>query len=111
LFSGNTATQVAATDAGTKERGTEAAKPKASHSETAVANAKLRTGEKTAEKPARAPAAEPAKSAPQMAVAKPKPDSQQQEANAAPPPSGAVMKGAQPPVATGSFDSRWSALQ
>ena len=114
LFSGNTATQVAATDTSTKEHGAEAAKPKSSRSETAVANAKLRTGEKTAEKtaekPTRPPVAEPAKPAPQIAVAKPKPDAQQQEANAAP-PSGAVMKGAQPPVATGSFDSRWSALQ
>jgi murein L,D-transpeptidase YafK len=113
LFGGNTATQVAATDTGTKERGADAAKPKSSRGETAVANARPRTGEKTAEKtaqkPAKQPAAETPKPAPQMAIAKPKPDTQ--EANATPPPSGAVMKGAQPPVAGGSFDSRWSALQ
>ncbi len=116
FFGGNTATQVATTDTGTKERGAEAAKPKPSRSETAVASAKPtaseKAPEKTAEKPAKPPTAEPAKPTPQLATAKPKPAAQQQEANAAPPPSsGAVIKGAQPPVAAGSFDSRWSGLQ
>jgi hypothetical protein len=35
----------------------------------------------------------------------------QQEANAAPATTGSVMKGAQPMVPSGSFDSRWAGLQ
>ncbi len=116
FFGGNSApapTQVAATDMGTKERGTDAAKPKPSHSGTTVASARPKASEKPAEKMAEPRPAEPAKAAPQeTAAAKPKPAPQQQEANAAPPPTGgAVLKGGQPPVAAGSFDSRWSGLQ
>jgi murein L,D-transpeptidase YafK len=56
--------------------------------------------------------AEPRKTEPQEAVsAKPKPASQQQaNANAAT-ASGGTINGAQPPLPTGSFDSRWGGLQ
>ncbi len=39
------------------------------------------------------------------------PSKPQQEANAAPATTGSVMKGAQPVMPTGSFDSRWGGLQ
>jgi murein L,D-transpeptidase YafK len=39
------------------------------------------------------------------------PSKPQQEANAAPTTTGSVMKGAQPVVPTGSFDSRWVGVQ
>jgi len=99
-------TQVAATDAGTQERGpgpsttgaTAAAKPKARVEPTAVAEAKPRKSD-------------PAKSEPQQLAAKPKPAPAQQEANAAAPSASATMSGAQPMVPAGNFDSRWGGLQ
>jgi murein L,D-transpeptidase YafK len=103
-------TQVAATDPKTQERGSDTAKPKtASHSEPAAAKPK------TNDKPAEAHNAEPPKDAatpaPQdTAAAKPKSPAQQ-EANATPPNSANVMKGAQPAVPAGTFDSRWGGLQ
>ena len=101
------ATQVAATEGATQERGADAnatQKPKpAPHNETAAASKP-----KATEKPS-----EPHKAAPQetaaTAAAKPKPAAQQ-EANAAP-ATGSVMKGAQPAPTAGSFDSRWGGLQ
>jgi len=39
------------------------------------------------------------------------PSRPQQEANAAPATTGSVMKGAQPPMQSGSFDSRWAGVQ
>jgi hypothetical protein len=101
------ATQVAATEGATQERGADAnatQKPKpAPHNETAAASKP-----KATEKPS-----EPHKAAPQetaaAAAAKPKPAAQQ-EANAAP-ATGSVMKGAQPAPTAGSFDSRWGGLQ
>jgi hypothetical protein len=39
------------------------------------------------------------------------PGKPQQEANAAPATTGSVMKGAQPTVPSGSFDSRWAGFQ
>jgi len=39
------------------------------------------------------------------------PNKPQQEANAAPAVTGSVMKGAQPTVPSGSFDSRWAGMQ
>jgi murein L,D-transpeptidase YafK len=94
-------TQVAATDAGTQERGPgpsttgTAAAPKAKPhvAPSAVAEAKPRKTE---------PKNEPQ---PQLAAAKSKP-APQQEANAA-----ATMSGAQPVVPAGNFDSRWGGLQ
>jgi murein L,D-transpeptidase YafK len=108
-------TQVAATDAGTQEPGSEpaatgaSAKAKPIRSEKAsVVASKPKATEPRAE-PARTEAAksEPVKSEPQQtAVVKPKPGPvpQQQEANAAAPP-------AQPAVPTGSFAHRWDGLQ
>jgi hypothetical protein len=105
------ATQVAATEGTTQERGADASaapKPKpAPHSEIATAVA---AKPKAAEKPN-----EPPKAAPQETAAAPAARSKpaaQQEANAAPPPAtGSVMKGAQPAPTAGSFDSRWGGLQ
>jgi murein L,D-transpeptidase YafK len=51
---------------------------------------------------------------PTVATATPsaaQPNKPQQEANAAPATTGSVMKGAQPTVPTGSFDSRWAGVQ
>jgi murein L,D-transpeptidase YafK len=104
-------TQVAATDSGTQERGSEpsatgtaaSAKPKpAPHPQSEIAAApKLRPSE-----PANA---EPRKTEPpQQAAVKPKP-AQQQEANASAPAPGnsGTISGAQPAVPAGSFNSRW----
>jgi murein L,D-transpeptidase YafK len=108
-------TQVAATGAGTQERGPgpattgTAATPKPHVAPTAVAEAKpsglgLRKTD-TAK-------AERTKSEPQQqtAAANPKP-APQQEANAATPSASATMSGAQPVVPAGNFDSRWGGLQ
>jgi hypothetical protein len=105
--------QVAATDPTTQERGadsTGAAGQKTKPAPTVAAAAKP----KTSDKPVEAHNTEPPKDAPKpatqdTAAAKPKPAAQQ-EANAAP-PANSVMKGAQPAVPAGNFDSRWSGLQ
>jgi murein L,D-transpeptidase YafK len=111
---GSSATQVAATDAATQERGggpattaSAAAKPKpAAHSSTDVAAAKPKsTGEPVNAELRRSepPPAQP----PAAASAKPA----QQEANAAAAAPGAAINGAQPAVPSGSFDNRWGGLQ
>jgi murein L,D-transpeptidase YafK len=117
LFGSTTApTQVAATESATQERGSEAGaaaqKSKPAAHETV---ASVSTKPKANEKPAEARNAEPAKPAPaqalqETAAAKPK-LAPQQEANAAPANNSSVLKGAQPAVPTGSFDSRWGGLQ
>jgi murein L,D-transpeptidase YafK len=67
------------------------------------------------QKPATPQVADSLKLKPTVATAaqsKPQPSRPpQQEANAAPVTTGSVMKGAQPVVPTGSFDSRWAGLQ
>jgi hypothetical protein len=127
LFGSKSAsTQVAATEAATQERGAEpSAKSKsaahvehatvahAEHAPVAVA-ARSRPSEKASEKSVEAHNAEPRRPAPvpqETASIRPK-TAPQQEANAAPPASsGSAMKGAQPAVPAGSFDSRWGGLQ
>jgi murein L,D-transpeptidase YafK len=103
-------TQVAATDTGIQERGSEpaatgtTAAPKARPraEPAAVAEAKPKALEL---RKSDTPKSEPP---PQQVAAKPKP-APQLEANAAPPPSSA-MSGAQAVVPTGNFDSRWGGL-
>jgi murein L,D-transpeptidase YafK len=104
-------TQVAATDPATQERGS--ATPNAtskSKADKAAPHDSVAAAKPKAEKPVEAHNAAPSKPAPQeIAAAKPKP-APQQEANASPQPS-AVLTGAQNPVPTGTFDSRWGGLQ
>jgi len=119
FFSSTSAqTQVASTDSATLERGSEpptgttaAQKAKsAPPSETVTAaNPKPKPSEPRNTEPAKE-ATKPAP--PETAAAKPKPAAQQ-EANAAAPSANnnAVMNGAQPTVAAGSFNSRWGGLQ
>jgi hypothetical protein len=112
---GSRSTQVAATDAATQERGSEApttgTTPKvqtAPRNDTeAVATLKLRPSKSVVAK------TDAPKSAPQQtATAKPKSAPAQQEANAEPmPASGGTIGGARPTVPAGSFDSRWGGLQ
>jgi murein L,D-transpeptidase YafK len=102
-------TQVAATEPTTQERGsTSSTRTKPAPREETVAAAAPKA------KPSELRGPEP-KAAPQEAVAaKPKSaPAPQQEANAAAPSAstGSVMKGAQPAMPTGSFDSRWGGLQ
>jgi murein L,D-transpeptidase YafK len=122
---GSRQTQVAATDSATQERGsapastgtTTAPKPRAHSEHTTVAEARPKalelrksdtgtseTGKSNSGKADQAKNPSP----PQQTAATPKP-APQQEANAAAPP--ATMNGAQPVVPTGSFNSRWGALQ
>jgi murein L,D-transpeptidase YafK len=101
-------TQVAATETGVQERGSE---PSATGA-TVAPRAKPRVEPAAAETKPRA--AEPrkndaVKSEPQQVAAKPKP-APQQEANAAPPPASATISGAQAVVPSGNFDSRWGGL-
>jgi murein L,D-transpeptidase YafK len=103
-------TQVAATDTGIQERGSEpaatgtTAAPKARPraEPAAVAEAKPKALEL---RKSDTPKSEPQ---PQQVAAKPKP-APQQEANAAPPPS-STMSGAQAVMPAGNFDSRWGGL-
>jgi murein L,D-transpeptidase YafK len=103
------ATQVAATEGPTQERGAEAVssvtrKPRAApRNEAAAATAAAKP--KAAEKQP----SEPPKASQQVATA-PAKLVPQQEANAAP-STGSVMKGAQAAPTAGSFDSRWGGLQ
>ena len=125
-------TQVAATDSGTQERGggffgnlfssngNNAQQANAAPPTTATA-ALQQTKPATRNETASAaglrpkPSTESNKSEPRPQVADAaKPTAKpQQEANAATPPAsnGSVLKGAQPVVPTGSFDSRWGGLQ
>jgi murein L,D-transpeptidase YafK len=117
LFGAAPATQVAATDAASQERGAgpsttgTAAKPKpaphtGSGGSTSVAAAKPKPSSEPASVELRRNEPQPE---PAAASAKPA----QQEANAAAPaPSnGSTMSGAQPSVPSGSFDNRWGGLQ
>jgi murein L,D-transpeptidase YafK len=117
LFSGvfggkpDAATQVAATDAATQERGVEA-------TGTAAQKSKLQLRETvgaTSSKPkAHEPRSEPSKPEEQQ-TAKAKPalapaiTAPTQEANAAAPPP--TVNGAQPSLSSGNFSSRWGGLQ
>ena len=104
--------QVAAVDSTTQERGSAAAKSKAEKPAPHESAAAARPKTEKIEKPAEAHNASPSKPAPQeTAAAKPKPSAQQEASAAAPPATNSVLKGAQAPVAAGSFDSRWSGLQ
>jgi len=63
-------------------------------------------------RPGEAAKSEPAKPAPQVAQVPKTQDKSQQQANAAAPAGNAsLIKGAQPVVPAGSFDSRWAGLQ
>ena len=109
-------TQVAATETGIQERGSEpaatgtaAAAPKARPraEPTAVAEAKPRAVVAEAKPRGAGPRKnDTVKSEPQQVAAAPK-TAPQQEANAAPP----TMSGAQAVVPAGNFDSRWGGLQ
>ncbi len=84
-------------------RGSEPTAAAKSAHETAVASARPKA------EPGKPAEAKPAEARSQVAeAAKPKPKPQQ-EANAA--ASGSVLTGAQPVVPSGSFDSRWAAMQ
>ena len=66
------------------------------------------------QKPATPQIADSLKLKPTVATANPsngQPSKPQQEANAAPATTGSVMKGAQPLMQSGSFDSRWTGVQ
>jgi murein L,D-transpeptidase YafK len=118
LFSGmfgskpDAATQVAATDAATQERGVEAT------GSAAAQRSKLQLRETvgaTSSRPkAHEPRSEPSKPEEQQ-TAKAKPaaapgaSAPTQEANAAAPPP--TINGAQPPQSSGNFSSRWGGLQ
>jgi hypothetical protein len=107
------ATQVAATDAATQERGVEAT------GSAAAQKSKLQLRETvgaTSSKPkAHEPRSEPSKPEEQQTAKATKPapapaiTAPTQEANAAAPPP--TVNGAQPPVSSGNFSSRWGGLQ